>query len=51
MVLAHLQEPAHHHPREDPQSVAQEDVEYEVVPPALVKVGQEVPKRHLQMES
>ena len=49
VVLAHLEEPAHHHPSEDPHSVAQEDVEDEVVPPALVKVGQEVPKGHLEV--
>ena len=49
VVLAHLEEPAHHHSSEDPHSVAQEDVEDEVVPPALVKVGQEVPKGHLEM--
>ena len=47
VVLPHLKEPAHHHPRKDPEPVAQEDVEDEVVPPALVKVGKEVTKRHL----
>ena len=47
VVLAHLKVVAHAHPHPDPEPVADEDVEEDVVPPALVKVGQEVPERHL----
>jgi hypothetical protein len=48
VVLAHLEKLANLHPGEDPEAVAEEDVEDEIVPPALVKVGQKVAERHLK---
>jgi len=47
LVLPHLQELAHLHPGEDPQPVADEDIEDEVVPPTLVEVRQEMSEHHL----
>jgi len=47
LVLPHLQELADLHPSEDPQPVADEDIQDEIVPPTLVEVGQEVTKHHL----
>jgi len=47
LVLSHLQELADLHPGEDAQAVTDEDVQHQVVPPALVEVGQEVAEDHL----
>ena len=47
LVLAHGEELAHLHPGEDAKPVAHQHVEHQVVPPALVEVGQQVAKDHL----
>ena len=48
VVFTHLEVVADAHADPDAEPVADEDVEEDIVPPALVEVGQEVPKRHLR---
>ena len=47
MVFPHFQPFADHHSGQDAQIVADQNIQHDIVPPALVKVGQQVSEKDL----
>lgn len=48
MVGAHLQEAADHHAQPDATTIAEQDVQDDLVPPAFGEVGEQVHEEELQ---